>query len=87
MRNNEFRLELRELINRYSIDTELDAPDWLIAEKVESFLVTIKQFSTHAGYTPLNNAVCTNLQPTTTQGQNGTAGRPQVGECTTSAIA
>ena len=26
-------------------------------------------------------------QPTTNQGQNGTAGKPQVGECTTSAIA
>jgi hypothetical protein len=26
-------------------------------------------------------------QPTTTQGQNGTAGKPQVWECTTSAIA
>ena len=27
------------------------------------------------------------LQHTTPQGQNGTAGKPQVGECTTSAIA
>jgi hypothetical protein len=27
-----------------------------------------------------------NLQHTTPQGQNGTAGKPQVGECTTSAI-
>jgi hypothetical protein len=59
MRGNEFRMELRELVNRHSIDTELDAPDWLIAEKIESFLVIIKQFSTHAGYTPLNNMVGT----------------------------
>ena len=28
-----------------------------------------------------------NLHPPTSQGQNGTAGKPQVGECTTSAIA
>ena len=28
-----------------------------------------------------------NLHPPTPQGQNGTAGKPQVGECTTSAIA
>jgi hypothetical protein len=27
-----------------------------------------------------------NLHPPTSQGQNGTAGKPQVGECTTSAI-
>ena len=27
-----------------------------------------------------------NLHPPTPQGQNGTAGKPQVGECTTSAI-
>jgi hypothetical protein len=70
MRGNEFRMELMELINRHSIDTELDAPDWLIAEKIESFLVIIKQFSTHAGYMPLNNMVGTILQPTTAAAQN-----------------
>jgi hypothetical protein len=68
MRDNKFRMELRELVNRHGIDTELDAPDFLIAEYIESFLVIIKQLSTHAGYTPLNNMVGTNLQPTTTQG-------------------
>ena len=70
MRGNEFRMELRELVNRHGIDTELDAPDFLIAEYLESFLVIIKQFSTHAGYTPLNNMVGTNLQPTTAAAQN-----------------
>jgi len=42
-------------------------------------------FSDDSEYRKLKE--CANLHPPTPQGQNGTAGKPQVGECTTSAIA
>lgn len=82
-----FRFELRKLIKQHGIDTDLNAPDWFIEDSINSFLETIKGFSVPSKYAPLNNMVGTILQPTTAQGQNGTAGKPQVVECTTSAIA
>ncbi len=44
----------------------------------EGFVVSIRE---------PQNAVESCPRPPTPQGQNGTAGKPQVGECTTSAIA
>jgi len=64
MRGKKWIDELRSLVNRYSVDTELDAPDWLIAERVDSIISNFKMFSCHLGYTPLNNSVCTVLQAT-----------------------
>ena len=64
MRNKKWRDELCSLINRYSVDTELDAPDWLIMESIDRYLSNIQMFSKHIGYTPLNNAVSKTLRTT-----------------------
>lgn len=68
MRGRKWITSLQALVNSYSVDTELDAPDWLIAEQIDSFISNVKMFSRHQGYTPLNNAVCTILQQPTAKG-------------------
>jgi len=65
MRDKKWIDELRSLVNRYGVDTELDAPDWIIAYHMNMFLNSIRQFSVHDGYTPLNNMGGTILQQTT----------------------
>jgi hypothetical protein len=68
MRDVKWREQLRSLVNSFGVDTELDAPDHVIAYHIDSFLNSIRQFSCHEGYTPLNNAVCTILQHPTAKG-------------------
>lgn len=68
-----FRYELRKIINANGIDTDLNAPDWLIEDAINKFLETMKDFSVPSKYAPLNNMVGTILQPTTSQGQHAEA--------------
>ena len=68
MRSKKWREQLRTLVNSHGVDTELDAPDWLIAERIDSVISNFKMFSCHQGYTPHNNKVCTILQQPTAKG-------------------
>jgi len=65
MRGCKWRTSLQVLVNSYGVDTELDAPDHVIAYHIDSFLNSIRKFSCHEGYTPQNNVVCTILQQPT----------------------
>lgn len=38
-----FTDELRDLINRHSIDNELEIPDYILAEYIEDFLAAYKR--------------------------------------------
>ena len=68
MRRGLWRSSLMSVINTFGVDTELDAPDHVIVYEIDSFLNSIKHFSRHQGYTPLNNSVGTILQRTTAKG-------------------